>query len=703
MKMTLNEIKTKVPELQINIEKLVKDNENDTNRLSDIENDINVISIELEDAEDEKKRCQNFIDNYAENTNQKLQPIVDEKKKRIRELDNTIEGIKAALRQKEDERDDIKKPDTDYSKRASKIEELQKELNGICDILVQDPTINYHMQTAIMDKFDNEVQNETAEKEKSEKSNEDIKKALKDATKNGLKRTLEDLKDGKDKYNAALGDDSIDSTVAYKKYKDAKKKLEEDVKNNFAVDLKPEDIAYILSEFEKGNLDSLKIPSLEKIAERSDAVIKKLEESKKTTLDRLESKKVIPDVQETQEMKDNQKDIDGINSELAGLTTEIDNMDKKLEKLDDSIKDKKDKLGKPSDDYKEFKNAEQNLKDKHLIVDDMVPDLKDSDSDLSKKYKKFEDADLAVRKAFQECKVKEKEEDRKQALADLKQAIDSYKTVSKELEDLSGFDIESWQNYLKEDLNSRAMKRETLDSAYFHTNNQRFKDMKDDKDILNDGDAINEYTEVETSLKQLDDAQTSVLNGNNIAIEDLYKGYYGKLDAFQDASGLEKGENNASIPYLLDLKNKSLIKRRPINRVKNFFKRIGQKIKPKKPFKITEENKEAIAEYKNARTENDELENEIKDRNELENLISKRDALKSQRDAKFVEKNKKEDALTKAKEKQNDLAKNAAKNAQSTSKIEAAETDFRKVTYNDDIIKAAVKREEEKAKEDEGR
>lgn len=684
--MTLSEIKTKVPELQTKIADLAKKNEKDNKRLDAIKEEINEKNVLMEYQESQLKTCKDFIDKYKGNSSVQIQKKVDDAKKRRDTVENTIKGIKIEIRKLEDERDDIKKPDTDYAKRASEAEKVQKELDGICDILIQDPTINYHMQTAVMIKFDDEIEKEEKKKEKNQKAIENIRKGLKDGSKNGLKRTLEDLQEGNDKYNAARTDDSIDPVAALKLYKDASKIFISEVKTKYGVNIKQSDVDHIVEEIKKGNLDSLTITSLEKAMEKSDSVIKKLEESREKRLELIESK-IAPDPQLTQEISDKQEEIDNITQEITDLTSEIDTMDAELATKDTEIADKESDLGEPSDDYKEFKAAEKELKDSHIVTSELLPDLDDENSVLRKRYELFKKSDLLVRKAFQNCKSIKDEAKRPDALRKLQEEIDRYQRISEDIASLSGCDIEAWQNYLLEELNDKIMDGETLDSAYYHTENESFKEMLFDKDTMGKHAPMKEYEAVQDSLKQIDSAQQKILKGDFSAnVEELFtekdNGYYDRMKDLDEAGKF----SDVGCSVYDFIKGNVMIKRTVRNSVSRFFQKLF-KGKTQKLFDTPKKDQSVIDRYKKANKES--LKDEITGREELSNLKRERDAKKVQRDAKATTKVEKEEELRVAEEEKADLeAKSATQKAQSP--IEASDRELRKMGPENDLVKEAL-------------
>lgn len=696
--MTLSEIKTKVPELQTKIADLVKQNEADNKTISDIEAKIQEIKDLKEAKESELQLCNDFIKKHSGNTSKTIQSEVAKKIAGRNKLEGIIKGQKIAIRKLEDDRDDIKKPGTDYAKRADEAEKIQKDLDAICDLLVQDPTINTHMQTAVMVKFDNQIKNEEEKKENNKKAIENIRKGLKNGTKDGLKRTLEDLKEGNDKYKAARTDDSIDANDALNTYRTACKKLISEIKTKYGVNIKQADVDHILEEVDKGNLDSLTIPSLEKAMEKTDAVIKKLEESRDKRLETIQSK-IAPDAQLTQEIEENQEIIDNLTQEINDLTTEINTADTELAAKDTEISDKESDLGEPSDDYKELKEAEKELKDSHIITPELIPDLNDENSIISKRYEMLKKSDLLVRKAFQNCKSLKDEDKRPDALRKLQEEIDRYQRISEDITSLSGYDAEAWHNYLLEDLNNMIIDGETLDSAYYHTENEAFKDVLYDKDTMARYTPMDEYEAVENSLEKIDSAQDKILKGDfSTNVEELFtekdNGYYDRMNALDEAGKFK--DIGCSIYDFI--KGNVMVKRKPMNAIAKFFKNIGNKFKAKKLFEIPEKNQEVIDRFKKANKES--LKDEIKARNELDSLKQEREDIKTKRDSKVAEKTGKEDELRVAEEKKDDLEKQAAAKTGS-SPIQATDMDYRTIHFESDIVKAANDKVERD--DDEGR
>lgn len=696
--MTLSEIKTKVPELQTKIADLVKQNEADNKTISDIEAKIQEVKDLKEAREAELQLCNDFIKKHSGNTSKTIQSEVAKKIAGRNKLEGIIKGQKIAIRKLEDDRDDIKKPGTDYAKRADEAEKIQKDLDAICDLLVQDPTINSHMQTAVMVKFDNQIKNEEKKKENNKKAIENIRKGLKNGTKDGLKRTLEDLKEGNDKYKAARTDDSIDANDALNTYRTACKKLIGEIKTKYGVNIKQSDVDHILEEVDKGNLDSLTIPSLEKAMEKTDAVIKKLEESRDKRLETIQSK-IAPDAQLTQEIEDAQEVIDNLTQEISDLTNEITISDDFISRIDTEIADKESALGEPSDDYKNLKEAEQELKDSHIITPELVPDLNDENSVIRKRFELLVRSDLLVRQAFQKCKSVKDETKRPEALQKLQEEIDRYQRISEDIASLSGYDVEAWHNYLLETLNEKILDGETLDNAYYHTENEAFKDVLDDKDTIARYTPMNEYEAVEKSLKEIDEAQEKILKGDfSPNVEEMFNekdnGYYDRMKTLDEAGKFK--DIGCSIYDFI--KGNIPVKRKMSTRIGMFFKNLGHKFKAKKLFEIPEKNQAAIDKYKNANKE--ELKDEIEGRKELDFLKEKREQEITAKEAFEVQKAAKEDELKIAEEKKDDLEKQVATKT-GTSPIQATDMDYRTIHFESDVVKAATEKVERD--EDEGR
>ncbi len=685
--MTLAEIKTKVPELQKKIADLAKIKQEYSKILAEIE----AFDSESKSQKDMIKSCDDFISKNG--SDPKKKNAVDLKKRLKQDLEKDLQLRKSERQELEKRKSEFEKKHPNYSKIEDSVKKIQTELDSICDVLVQDPRINYQMQTAVMVKFDEEIGKQNAQKAKYQKTSKDIGEALKDDSSKGLKSIMEEVKKGKEEFDASLEDSSINSNDARKKYKAAKTKLVNEIKSRFGIDVKPKDIDYMITAITSNQLDDFTLPSLASAIKDIDSTVSKLEETKSKTLESIEAKRVDPTVEQTTEMKENQENIDRISQEVTTLDTEISDMQAQMTDLDKQIKDKEDEIGEPSDEYKEFKEAEKNLKEKHIIAKDAIPELSNPDSEVSKKYKEFETADLEVRKAFQACKVMEKDADRTKSIDDLKKAIEKYQKISEELSTLTGYDTESWHNYLLADLNDRVLNKETLDSAYYHTDNQNFKDILDDKEAMNGGKAVDEYEAVEDSLKLIDDSQEKILKGDfSVEADKLFaepdKGYFKLMDDFQNASGLEKGGKDKVTVFDL-IKDSKMILRKPFSKIRGFFKRISSKFKPKEPFDIPEENQDAIDKYNAAKTSS--VKEEIEKRKGLDELISKREELRKAIEAKTTTSTDKKAELTQAKEKQAELERAAAAKKP---EIEGTEMDFRRVKYDDTIIQAAVDRVE---------
>lgn len=668
--MTLVEIKTKVPELQARITDLVKLNEDSNKRLAEIETEIQQIQDLKKIQDDAIQSYDTFISQYESSTDPKMKTAAGEYKKQKAKADRIRKTHQDAIEKLKDEIKEITKPDSEYSKRATNIEQAKAELDQICDILVQDPTINYYMKIAVTAKFNEKIEEENAKKESYQTASKDIGKALQDDSKDGLKTLMDELKSAKEELDESLDDPKKDSNAAKLKYIDAKKKLTDQIKAKYSIDIKPMDIDYMISAVSSNQLDDLSLPSVDLAIKNIGSVVSKLEESKQKILAEIE-KRVGRDTTLTPEMEQNKMDIERLTGEVDGLEIEIATMDTELADLDEKIKDKEDELGDPSEDYIKLKEAEENLKENHIITTDALPDLLDEKSDLSKKYKEFEDADLAVRKAFQLCKAPvdndfletmSVDDRRKEAIDILKQAISNYQKIAKELGSLSGYDAEAWQNYLAENINTRVMDDENVDVAYYHTDDRNFKEMIHDKDVMNGEKALDKYRDVEGSLTKINSAQNKILKGEfDLPVEELFmdsrEGYYKLMDDLQNAGRLDKETHGYVSVYDL-MGDSGYIEPTPLNRIKGFFKRIVSKFRgPRLPFDIPEDRQKAIDAYQEAKTE--DVEKEIESRRGLEKLIQRRKTLGDIREAKASERMDKKDELIQAEEKRVQLEKAA--------------------------------------------
>lgn len=704
-KMTLSEIRKKVPDLQTEIVNLVKENQADVDTLARLDSEI----LDLQDLVDSSKKdletAEEFIKKHAKSTDKVMMGAVAAYKQRKNAAEKTISAQQAEIDKKVAEKAEIEKPDSDYSKREAKVAECQKQIDEICDILVQDPTINAEMQKAIKIKFGEEIDAKNAKIDIYKKAKDGIMTGLKDDSKNGLKKLAEKLQKAQEEFDEATYDPSKDIKAYQATLIKAKEKLTNAINSKFGVTIDKKDIRVIMSALESGKIDELSLPSIEKTISEAEAEVTKLAESRDKSLERIESKKVVGNPVATPEMEANQQEIDNLEQEIGTLDTEMKDIEAQVIDINKQIKEKEDELGEPSEEYKDFQEAQKALRDEHIIPEDIADELLEK-PEVKSKYEEFEKADLAVREAFQACKLtgkceepgKDENVDRDKVIKQLQDAIANYQKVSEELSTLTGFDTESWHNHLLEDLNVRGMEgdKEILNNpAYFHTRNQEFKLILKDKEAMNGGKAIDEYEAVEGSLVKIDEAQEKILKGDSsVEADKLFaepdKGYFKLMDKFTEASGFEKGSGLFPGVTIYDLlKGDNKMSKKPFNRIKGFFKRIADKFKKEPIFDIPESKLDVMDRYDETRT--DSVQEEIGKRKDLEELYSRREQLVKQSDDKQTILAGKSVDLAKAKDKRDELAKSAPAKS---SVIEATEIDLMKVKYDEAIVQAAIEKVE---------
>lgn len=704
-KMTLADIRKKVPDLQAEIANLVKENEAENKELEGIATDIEEAQM-LYDLEEAKLApIKAYIAKNKSNPSPKIQGSVKAQQNERNQIESRMQKQKDIIEKKQARKDEITKKDSEYSKREAKVAECKKQIDEICDILVQDPTINAEMQKAVKIKFGEEIDAQNAKKDTYQKAKEGIVAGLKDDSKDGLKKLAEELQKAQEEYDEATDDPSKDIKAYQATLIKAKKELVDKINSKFGVTINRKDIKAIMAALESGKIDELTLPSIEKTITETKAEVTKLAESRDKALERIESKKVVGTPVTTPEIEANQEEIDNLEQEIATLDTEMKDIETQIADLDKQIKEKEEELGEPSEEYKDFQEAQKALKDEHIIPDDIADELLKRD-DVKSKYEEFEKADLAVREAFQACKLtgkceepgKDENADRDKVIKQLQDAIASYQKISEELATMTGFDTESWHNYLLCDLNERAMdgdKDVLNNSAYFHTNNQEFKLILKDKEAMNAGKAIDEYEDVKGSLVKIDEAQEKILKGDfSLEADKLFsepdKGYFKLMDKFTEASGFEKGSGLFPGITIYDLlKGENKMSKKPLNRIKGFFKRIADKFKKEPIFEISESKLDVMDRYDEART--DSVEDEIQKRKAVEELHSRREQLLRKSSDKSATLAERTVDLSKAKDRRDELTKSASTKS---SVIEATEIDLMKVKYDEAIVQAAIEKVE---------
>ncbi len=701
-KKTLDEIRKSMTELQNEITSLTATRKTYVAEMDRLTSDEQDITIAMDDDKEQLKSLRKFV---SENDKANLTPRMAS---RIKEKKNKIKTLERALATQKAELDKIKKAKTEiekkpeYAETEKKLTDAQSKLDGIFDILEQDPTINKQLQLAVKYQFKTEIDAQNKIKEGYSKFGKDLSKAMKDGSKDNLKTLVEELSESKKEREEADNDPTADSNAAKKKFFDARKKLQDEIKSKFGIEIDPKDIEYILKAVDNNQLDNLSLPSATAKIQEADSMISKLEASRDKRLTELESKKAKPQLQNTDLIEENRKKIEefrnGIDTILVprieDLETEIADIDTKIDDTDKKIAKEEADLGEPSDEYKEAKKIEQELKDNHIIIEELVPDLDDENSEVSKTFEIFTKADLDVRKAFQKCKV----DDSPEAMKELNEKIAEYQVIALDLQDLTGYDIESWQNYLKEVLNDRIEDGETLDSAYYHTDNKNLELLEKDSAIRKNEDALDAYDELVERTENVDKLQSAILNGKPLpaSIDEVFndpdKGYYSAIKGLEKASGLDGGKGVVEDVKIFDLlKNVKMIQAGIFNKVKGFFSKLASKFKPQRFFEPPKDSDKLVKKYRDALTP--ELKDEIKSRRGLESLKADRmglDVLKVSKEGErddLVEKSRVAlDEIKALEDRNEELAREDAGRA-GDSQIEQTD-DLEFVTREDDIVKA---------------
>ena len=403
------------------------------------------------------------------------------------------------------------------------------------------------------------------------------------------------------------------------------------------------DVDYILSQIDSGKIDdNFALPSATVKISKIDAIISKLGKSRDKMLEELESKKSASVLENDQEIEANnlrieelKKDITRFDSQKSDIleekqrneeaiidsgveieekNTEVEVLTTQIEELDKEIAEKTAEAGDMSE-IDELIKAEEALRENHIISEEAVTDLKDENSSISIVFKEFSDVDLQVRKAFENCKTDNSPE----AMEALKQAISEYKSVSETLKNMSGYDQESWQNYLKENLNKRIDSGETLDSAYYHQENENFKKMKLDKNISQNEGVLEAYNEIGNKLEEIDLCQNAILNGTfDMPVEELFMdkdlGYHKLVNDMQ-------GRNTSGKSSFYDMiKSPKLIKPSLWNRFKGLVKKGVTKVTKSNKFELPKNRKSLLEAYEKANSpEAMEAKKSLSNIRELEN------------------------------------------------------------------------------------
>ncbi len=738
--MTLNEIRTQMATLKVRTSQLQKKEKKYLTNIKRIDSKSNGINALISDDKETIESCKKFISANENSKDPKIIARVAERRNQQAEAEKSLKSLQEDLRKSENEKQQLEQH-PDYVNLSKEISEAKKGINEICDILEQDPTINTQLQLAVKFRFSKEINIQNKEKVKYEEANKNLRDALKSGSNyDDLKSFVDAIKESKAERARADKDINADSNAAKKKFFEARKNLQNEIKNRFGIEIEPMDVDYILSQIDSGKIDdNFALPSATVKISKIDAIISKLGKSRDKMLEELESKKSASVLENDQEIEANnlrieelKKDITRFDSQKSDIleekqrneeaiidsgveieekNTEVEVLTTQIEELDKEIAEKTAEAGDMSE-IDELIKAEEALRENHIISEEAVTDLKDENSSISIVFKEFSDVDLQVRKAFENCKTDNSPE----AMEALKQAISEYKSVSETLKNMSGYDQESWQNYLKENLNKRIDSGETLDSAYYHQENENFKKMKLDKNISQNEGVLEAYNEIGNKLEEIDLCQNAILNGTfDMPVEELFMdkdlGYHKLVNDMQ-------GRNTSGKSSFYDMiKSPKLIKPSLWNRFKGLVKKGVTKVTKSNKFELPKNRKSLLEAYEKANSpEAMEAKKSLSNIRELENkkdvaekekahlnedierLTKRKTSLETantyaEGDLETLENNRKvaEEMIAELETANEELKAQNAKNPKTTSKIEQTD-DLEFVTREDNILSNSLDR-----------
>lgn len=524
-----------MPKLQSTISGSISAMKRFTDELEKIENEMKTAAMLDKDDNEIIQRCEKFL---SENESSKVPEVVDRVNKRRAEkaaAEKSIEDRKTQVDELKKDRDAIEN-DPAYQQMSKDVKEARKKLDGIFETLEKDPIINEKLQEAIKYEYFQAIEAQKSDVVQFSELGPKLEASLKDASSNGLKTLAESTAKRRDTVLKGIDDDSIDIKKARSNYRNSVTALKSQIKTKFGVEVESkEDIDYIL-DFAYGKVTGeFKLPSAEAKLEKSDRIIKKLEEKRDERLAELSGKvEPVAAPEHAQEIEDNQRVIEELEKEnTETLSPGIAEATQKIDEIETKI-DEKTKV--TPEQKRELEDAEKALKDNHIISDEVVTDLKDENSDISKLFKEFVDADKELRKAFRKNEH-DKTDDAKQVLED---AIIKYKGIAEQLANGSGYDIESWQNYNKGLINEQIIAGKTVDSVYMYPTNRRLYGLIDDKRVKKDDEAREAYYGACEKLDEIDEQELNILDGDFSGVPNLTKlleEYHTSVENIQSNAG----------------------------------------------------------------------------------------------------------------------------------------------------------------------
>lgn len=458
-----------------------------------------------------------------------------------KDYESKVKTAQADILVKQQEKDDLEAKMASKLSIEQKIADSQVEMDKILAEFAQDPRINQHLQEAIkieFNKADIKLENEiTVQEDLATKLGKD----LADDNVFGTKvKAFVDATNAKNSINPYVTDPNMikENERIQQEFTKALVELSQEIKSRpeyAEVELTQEDYETIIAGQKSG---TYQLPSMEKAVKVLEAKKQKMETEKTRIIADIEKEKAVAgkvDLSQidaditakegeikAKEASIQKKKTEITNKELEIKAKEQDSTDlytkigeisakePRLKELQDKTKISQDLIDDEKDTKTEYDKALQDLKAVGYISEDTIPELSDDTSAISNAYKEFVAKDLAVRKAFAECKVNPD----KSKMAELQTAIDEYEKESKGLASTSGFSVIAWNKYLMRELNKKVADGQNIDEAYnTELINSRVKNLGElyKKSFDEDDQSLVELSA--NTLKDMDELQQQILSG----------------------------------------------------------------------------------------------------------------------------------------------------------------------------------------------
>ena len=474
----------------------------------------------------------------------------------------------AKLLAKQKEKADLEAKMASKLSIEQKIADSQVEMDKILAEFAQDPRINQHLQEAIkieFNKADIKLENEiTVQKDLATKLGKD----LADDNVFGTKvKDFVNATNAKNGINPYATDPNMikENEKIQQEFTKALLELSKEIKSRpeyAEVELTQKDYETIIAGPKNG---TYQLPSMEKAVKVLEAKKQKMETEKTRIIADIEKEKAVAgkvdlsqidaDITAKEgEIKAKEASIQKKNTEIANkeleisakeqVSTDLDTKigeisakEPRLKELQDKTKISQDLIDDEKDTKTEYDKALQDLKAVGYISKDTIPELGDDTSAISNAYKEFVAKDLAVRKAFAECKVNPD----KSKMAELQTAIDEYEKESKGLASTSGFSVIAWNKYLMSELNKKIADGQNIDEAY-NTGliNSRVKNLGElyKKSFDEDDQSLVELSA--NTLKDMDELQQQILSGEKGSADfsevgEVVKKYHTSMEEILDS------------------------------------------------------------------------------------------------------------------------------------------------------------------------